>query len=140
MLSSFATALTLLIRPPDCTMMPGAGVQTLDLQPTGSLAAATGRVDLREVDASGTFDAGVSVRNLPEAGSFGPYRVWVVWAVSPSLDWIIKVGSVSNTDTLRARVDSGTPMFLVSAEPDTAVTKFHALVLVGRCMPRPVNR
>jgi hypothetical protein len=78
------------------------------------------------------FDATTTVKNLPEPSSMGPYTTWVLWVATPSLEKIRNLGAIKNGQPLTARVDFTKMMYMVSAEPNATVDKFHALVLVGR--------
>ena len=118
------------------------GNEIVPLQPTGAVATAGGTIELKPVvspfgvsvtiDGRYQYDATATVKNLPAPSTMGPYTTWVLWVATPSLDKVRNLGAISNDKPVDARVDFTKMMYMVSAEPNATVDKFHALVLVGR--------
>jgi hypothetical protein len=120
-----------------------AGTEVVDLQPTGSVAQASGAIELKPVmspfgvsvtvDGRYQYDATASVKNLPAATSMGNFTTWVLWVATPSLDKVRNLGSITPGKPVTARVDFTKMMYMVSAEQtDKGATFKGPLVLVGR--------
>jgi hypothetical protein len=130
------------VKPVSAAMCTAAGNEMVPLQPTGAVATAGGEIELKPVmspfgvsvtvEGRYQFDATAIVKNLPAPSTMGPYQTWVLWVATPSLDKIRNLGAITNGQPLNARVDFTKMMYMVSAEPNATVDKFHALVLVGR--------
>ena len=118
------------------------GNEMIPLTPTGAVATASGLIELKPlmspfgvsvtIEGRYNYDAVTTVKNLPEPSSMGPYTTWVLWVATPSLDKVRNLGAIKNDQPVTARVDFTKMMYMVSAEPNATVDKFHALVLVGR--------
>src|ERR1041384_2835466 len=128
---------------PSLAMCRAAGNEIVDMQPTGSVAVASGSIGSNplmspfgvSVTTAGNYiyDATITVKNLPAPSSLGPYTVWVVWVATPSLDKIRNLGTIKNGQPITARVDFTKMMYMVSAEQSATLDRFKGqLVLVGR--------
>ncbi|MBI4502400.1 MAG: hypothetical protein HY700_14720 [Gemmatimonadetes bacterium] len=126
-----------------CRAPAALGNEIVDLQPTGSVATASGTIELKPLmspfgvsvtpDGRYIFDATINVKNLPEPSSLGPYTVWLVWVATPSLDKIQNLGVIKPGQPVTARVDFTKMMYIVSAEQTAKLDRFKGqLVLVGR--------
>jgi len=119
------------------------GIEIVPLQPTGSVATASGTIELKPLmspfgvsvttDGRYIYDASITVKNLPDPSSLGAFKVWVVWVATPSLDKIRNLGPIKNGEPITARVDFTKMMYMVSAEQSATLDRFKGqLVLVGR--------
>ena len=117
--------------------------EIVPLLPTGSVGNASGSIELKPLmspfgvsvtpEGRYVFDATITVKNLPEPASLGPYTVWVVWLATPSLEKIRNLGAIKPGQSITARVDFTKMMYIVSAEQTAALDRFKGqLVLVGR--------
>ncbi len=119
------------------------GSELVKLEPTGKLATAAGTIELKPLmspfgvavtpEGRLLYDATVSVRNLPDPSSLGPYTTYVVWLATPSLDQLRNLGSIAVDKPLTARVDFIKMMYMVTAEPNARGEKWTGpVLLVGR--------
>ena len=119
------------------------GVELVELEPTGKLATAAGVIELRpvmspfgvgvSVDGRYVYDATVTVQNLPDPSSLGPYTTYVVWLATPSLDKLRNLGPITPGKPLTARVDFIKMMYMVTAEATAKSVKWAGpVLLVGR--------
>ncbi|MBI4420293.1 MAG: hypothetical protein HY560_05660 [Gemmatimonadetes bacterium] len=121
----------------------GLGVEVVKLEPTGKLATAAGTIELKPVmspfgvgitvDGRYLYDATVTVQNLPDPSSLGPYTTYVVWLATPSLDKLRNLGPITPGTSLTARVDFIKMMYMVTAEANAKGEKWAGpILLVGR--------
>jgi hypothetical protein len=61
----------------------------------------------------------IHIDGLPQPDAFGPYRVYVAWAMTPTLESVTRLGPVRNGTTVVAEVALDKFLLMVSAEPDT---------------------
>jgi suppressor of ftsI len=112
------------------------------LVPTPDLDSVTATVEL--IAPSGPFDVPmtrdgvfnyglvINAEGLPPASSLGPYRVYVAWATSLTMDSVVKLGVIRNGRNTLEALPRNQFRVLVSAEASSAVTSRHGrLVLRG---------
>jgi len=113
------------------------------LVPAGRTALASGLVNMIPAwspfglsvnnDGSFVYDLTITVKGLPDPATLGPYKTYVAWAATPSLDRIQNLGPVVNGKPIQLPLDWNKIMILVSAEPVAATPKWTgAVVLTGR--------
>lgn len=78
------------------------------------------------------YKLAITANGLPPAASLGPYRVYVAWATSLTMDSVVKLGVIQNGRTEIGVLARNQFRVLVSAERSAAVTTRHGrLVLRG---------
>jgi FtsP/CotA-like multicopper oxidase with cupredoxin domain len=83
-------------------------------------------------DGSPRWNVAFALDSLPEPGSLGAFTTFVAWAVTPSLNAEVKLGTVAEGLTIRGPVAFDQFLLLITAEPDsTAVRRGGPLVLRG---------
>ncbi len=63
----------------------------------------------------------LDITGLPEPGVFGPYRAFVAWAMTPTLESVIRLGPVGNGRTRIGEVALDKFLLMISAEADSGV-------------------
>ncbi len=109
-----------------------ADIYEFKLAPTAKVprAAGTGKLALVwspftiAVSADGhlIYDVEITVTSLPDPSRLGPYQTYVVWVASPNLDRVERIGTITPSGALRARLTNWNKfLVLVTAEahPDT---------------------
>jgi hypothetical protein len=92
--------------------------------PFGIAASDDGRI---------TYDLDISVSDLPEPSTFGPYSIYVAWLTTPKLDVVRNLGAITDKTSVHAEVDWNKFTVLVSAESAPNHARWSdAIVLVGR--------
>jgi len=61
----------------------------------------------------------IHIDGLPAPAAFGPYRAYVAWAMTPTLESVVRLGPVRNGSTVAGEVALDKFLLMVSAEPDT---------------------
>ena len=74
-------------------------------------------------DGHASYDVQLSLTGLPEPSALGPYRAYVVWAVTTDLGTWRRLGPVGNGNTTVGRVEFNKFLLVVAAETDSAATK-----------------
>ena len=122
---------------------PSRDLYCIELVPAPDARIASGRVELGHVP--GPFTIAVSAdgrpryrlvlaaAGLPDPSAFGRYRTYVAWVATPTMDSIVKHGSVRNGSTRLGTVEWEKFTFLVTAERNADVIEpSHRVVLRGQ--------
>ncbi len=131
---------------PERPAAPGAaraGLYCFDLIPTPTVPAASGLIEMGRAaspfgvavtpDGHHRYELMAFIEGLPDPATLGPYTAYVAWATTPLFDPVVKLGAVSNGQTVLGEVDFNQFLVLVTAEasPDVAA-RTGKLVLRGR--------
>jgi FtsP/CotA-like multicopper oxidase with cupredoxin domain len=65
----------------------------------------------------------MDISGLPAPSAFGPYQVYVAWAMTPTLESVVRLGTVANGRTLVGEVALDKFLLMVSAEADSTGTE-----------------
>jgi hypothetical protein len=126
-----------------CAPAPSLAGETFPLVSTGKVASGKATVELipqpspygLAISADGRlqYQARITVEGLPAPASFGAFNTYVIWLASPSLDQILNLGSITNGQSIEARVDLPKMMYMLSAEASDKGTRWAGpLLMVGR--------
>ena len=61
----------------------------------------------------------IHIDGLPQPDAFGPYRAYVAWAMTPTLESVVRLGPVRNGSNVLGEIALDKFLLMVSAEPDT---------------------
>src|SRR5207253_8338530 len=114
----------------------------VDLIPVPQLRAASGTIQLLpaqtpfdvSVDRDGhtLYRAAVTIRDLPEPRTLGPFTTYVAWVSTVVLNPTIKLGEVTNGSRVVGEIGFDQFMVLITAESSANVKERHGkLVLRG---------
>ncbi|HEY9227774.1 MAG TPA: multicopper oxidase domain-containing protein, partial [Gemmatimonadaceae bacterium] len=109
-------------------------------------SAATGFVELHRVasspftvsvDESGhqLFAPVITLANLPEPSTLGPYSTYIAWAVTPNLTRDVKLGVVTNGRTTLGVVGINQFLLMITAERSADVTQHSGPALLNGTSP-----
>jgi FtsP/CotA-like multicopper oxidase with cupredoxin domain len=109
---------------------PDADLYRIDLLPAVDIASGSGTAQLLApsspfgvaVTPAGehVYDVLFELRDLPDAGSLGPYSAFVAWATTPQMHPLVKLGEVRNGTTKLGRVAFDRILILITAERSAA--------------------
>ena len=113
-----------------------------DLVPTPDLRQIAGRLDVLPVvtpfgaavtaDGAPRFSVAATIRGLPPADRLGPYRVYVAWAATVTMDREVRLGTVTDGRSPLGEVSMAQFRILVTAEASPDVrTRQGKVVLRG---------
>ena len=112
---------------------PSRDLYCIELIPAPGITGASGRVELGQVP--GPFTVAVTpdgrprsqlslfVAGLPSPAALGPYRTYIAWIATPTMDSVVRLGSVENGRTPLGVVGLEKFTFLITAEPAARVTQ-----------------
>jgi FtsP/CotA-like multicopper oxidase with cupredoxin domain len=109
------------------------GLHCIELVPVPDIMEARARAILGRVvspygvavtvDGRQRWAVTVDISGLPAPSAFGPYQVYVAWAMTPTLESVVRLGTVANGRTLVGEVALDKFLLMVSAEADSTGTE-----------------
>jgi suppressor of ftsI len=131
-----------LCAPEGPALRPSTDLYCLDLVPRPDVPGVRGTVELGRAESAmdvavtalghQRYEATLDLTGLPDPSTLGPYAGYVAWVTPPSLDPMVRLGTVRNGRTRLGEIAFDKFIVFVSAEADTAATeRTGRLVLRG---------